>query len=186
MAMSVVAVRTVRSVTAVVFGFSLLGACAATNVEKGLCPSAAVLAPTASLTVFRANAPADPSGELYTLWMTNVTPACDFEKEEKTTKSHLDISFHATRAPSTEAANYRVPYYVAVTQGGSRILTKKFFLADVSFQPGETAVDFHQDVDDITVIPGKGLKIGSYMVLAGIQLTQAQLDYNKKTGRYAP
>jgi len=186
MAMSVVAVKTLRSVTAVALGFSLLGGCMTTDTEKGLCPSAAVLAPTASVTVFRANAPADPSGELYTLWMTNVVAACDFEKEEKTTKSHLDISFHATRAPSTEAANYRVPYYVAMTQGGSRILTKKFFLADVSFQPGETAVDFHQDVDDIALKPGKGLKIGSYLILAGIQLTQQQLDYNKKTGRYAP
>ena len=186
MATSMAVVKTVRSVTAVALGFSLLGGCLKSDTEKGLCPSAAVLAPTASVTVFRANAPADPSGELYTLWMTNVAAECDFEKEEKNTNSHLDVSFHAARAPSTEAANYRVPYYVAVTQGGTRILTKKFFLADVSFQPGETTVDFHQTVDDIALKPGKGLKIGSYLILAGIQLTQAQLDYNKKTSRYAP
>jgi hypothetical protein len=186
MAMPVGADETLRSVMAVASAFLLLAGCTATDTEKGLCPSAAVLAPTASVTVFRTGAPADPSGELYTLWMTNVTPACDFEKEEKSTNSHLDISFHASRAPSTEAANYRVPYYVAVTQGGSRILTKKFFLAQVSFQPGETVVDFHDRVDDISVKPGKGLKIGSYEILTGIQLTQEQLQYNKKTGRYAP
>jgi hypothetical protein len=186
MAMPVVADKTVRSLAAVALGFSLLGGCIATDTEKGLCPSAAVLAPTASVTVFRAGAPVDPSGELYTLWMTNVVPACDFEKEDKTTNSHLDISFHATRAPSTEAANYRVPYYVAVTQGGSRILTKKFFLAEVSFQPGETVSDFHQSVDDIAVKTGRGLKVGSYLILTGLQLTPEQLAYNKKTGRYAP
>ena len=185
MAMPVVALKTVRSVMAVALGFSLLGGCT-TDTEKGLCPSAAVLAPTASVTVFRAGAPADPSGELYTLWMTNVEPACDFEKEDKTTNSHLNIAFHATRAPSMEGANYRVPYYVAVTQGGSRILTKKFFLADVAFQPGETAIDFHQSVDDIAIKTGRGLKVGSYLILTGIQLTQDQLAYNKKTGRYAP
>jgi hypothetical protein len=185
MAMPVVADKTVRSVMAVALGISLLGGCT-TDTEKGLCPSAAVLAPTASLTVFRTGAPADPSGELYTLWMTNVSALCDFEKEGKTTNSHLDISFHATRAPSTEAVNYRVPYYVAVTQGGSRILTKKFFLAQVSFEAGATTVDFHQSVDDIGIKVGKGLKIGSYEVLTGIQLTPEQLAYNKKTGRYAP
>jgi hypothetical protein len=185
MAMPVVADKTVRSVMAVALGISLLGGCT-TDTEKGLCPSAAVLAPTASLTVFRTGAPADPSGELYTLWMTNVSALCDFEKEGKTTNSHLDISFHATRAPSTEAVNYRVPYYVAVTQGGSRILTKKFFLAQVSFEAGATTADFHQNVDDIGIKVGKGLKIGSYEVLTGIQLTPEQLAYNKKTGRYAP
>ncbi len=186
MAMPVVAARTARSVMAVVLGFSLLGGCIKSDTEKGLCPSAAGLAPTASETVFRTAAPVDPSGELYTIWMTNVEPACDFEKEYKTTNSHLDIAFHATRAPSTEAANYRVPYYVAVTQGGSRILTKKFFLAQVSFQPGETVTDFHQNVDDIAIKTGKGLKVGSYLILTGLQLTQEQFDYNKKTGRYVP
>jgi hypothetical protein len=185
MAMPVVADKSVRSVMAVALGFSLLGGCTS-DTEKGLCPSAAVLAPTASVTVFRAGAPADPSGELYTLWMTNVSAACDFEKEEKNTNSHLDISFHATRAPSTEAANYRVPYYAAVTQGGSRILTKKFFLASVSFEPGETVADFHQSVDDIAIKPGRGLKVGSYLILTGLQLTPEQLAYNKRTGRYAP
>jgi hypothetical protein len=185
MAMPVVADKTLRSAMAVALGFSLLGGCT-TDTDKGLCPSAAVLAPTASLTVFRAGAPADPSGELYTLWMTNVSASCDFEKEDKTTNSSVDIAFHATRAPSTEAANYRVPYYVAVTQGGSRILTKKFFLAPVSFEAGATTADFHQSVDDIAIKVGKGLKIGSYEILSGIQLTAEQLAYNKKTGRYAP
>ena len=124
-----------RIATFAVFAGLLLSGCIS-DTEKGLCPTAAVLAPTSAMTVFRENAPADPSGELYTVWMTNVKSSCDFDKDNKTTDSKLRIMFGAKRAPTGEAASYRVPYFVTVTRGGNRIMTKKMYLADVAFLAG--------------------------------------------------
>jgi hypothetical protein len=163
----------------------LLSGCVS-DTEKGLCPTAAVLVPTSAMTVFRQNAPADPSGELYTVWMTNVKSSCDFDKDDKTTDSKLRIIISAKRAPTGQEASYRVPYFVTVTHGGDRIMTKKMYLADVTFPAGETAVSFEQGVDSVAIKPTRGAKIGEYQILVGLQLTQAQLDYNTKNNHFAP
>jgi hypothetical protein len=163
----------------------LLSGCVS-DTEKGLCPTAAVLAPLSAMTIFRQNGPADPSGELYTVWMTNVKSSCDFDKDNRKTDSKLRLMFSAKRAPTGAEANYRVPYFVTVTHGGNRIMTKKMYLADVSFPAGETNVSFEQAVDSVVIKPERGTKLGEYQILAGLQLTQAQLDYNTKNYHYAP
>ena len=89
-----------------------------TDMDKGLCPSAFILAPVSTLTVFRVGAPEDPSGELYTVSMTNAKTSCDFDKKKIQTESEVRIMFHAKRAPSAEAAAYNVPYFLSVTRHG--------------------------------------------------------------------
>lgn len=156
-----------------------------TDEKKGLCPTAAILAPTSALTVFRQNAPEDPSGELYTVWMSNVRNSCDFDKNTLSTDSDFRIHFKATRAPSTEAGTYRVPYFVAVTHKGNRIMNKKILVANVAFRAGEVSTDFEETVDQTVIKIARGNKIGEYEILTGFQLTQAQLDYNIKNNRFA-
>jgi hypothetical protein len=174
-----------RFTTSAMFAALLLSGCV-TDTEKGLCPTAAVLAPTSAMTVFRQNAPADPSGVLYTVWMTDVKFSCDYDKDNRTTDSKLRIKFSAKRAPMGEAASYKVPYFVTVTHSGDRIMTKKMYLADVSFPAGETDLSFEQDVDSVVIKPVRGAKIGEYQILVGLQLTRAQLDYNTKNNHFAP
>jgi hypothetical protein len=174
-----------RIVTLAILSALLLSGCSS-DAQKGLCPSAAVLAPTSALTVFRENAPADPSGVLYTAWMMNVKSACDFDKNDRSTVSRVHLQFAAERAPNSAAATYRVPYFVSVTHGGNRIMTKKLYLAEVSFAAGEANVSFEQTVDSIDIKPERGAKIGEYQILVGLQLTSAQLEYNTKNHNYAP
>ncbi|MBV8977443.1 MAG: hypothetical protein JO261_06130 [Alphaproteobacteria bacterium] len=171
-------------------GCMLLGAMAligcTTDRDKGLCPTAFVLAPTSSLTVFRVGAPADPSGELYTVWMGNVRTSCDFDKTKYVTDSSLRIAFHAKRAPSMEAAAYNVPYFVAVTHHGDRIMAKQIFTAQIVFGPGQVTSDFQQSIDSTVIHLARGKKVGEYAIVTGLQLTKSQLDYNTKMNRYAP
>lgn len=174
-----------RKMTIAMFAALLLSGCASDG-DKGLCPTAAVLTPTSAMTVFRQNAPADPSGELYTVWITNVKAGCDFDKDRKSTDSRLHIMFSAKRAPLSEPASYRVPYFVTVTHGGENILAKKMYLAEVTFPAGETNISFVQDVDNVQIKMDRGSKLGEYQILTGLQLTRAQLDYNTKNHHYAP
>ena len=176
----------VRTLTLAILAAALLTGCTHSDAEKGLCPTTAILAPTSALTVFRQNAPADPSGELYSVWMTNVKNGCDYDKDQKSSNSRIYIRFSAKRAPSPEEVSYRVPYFVTVTHGGDRIMTKKMYLAQVHFMPGEASTSFEETVDDITINFQRGSKMGEYQILTGIQLTRAQLDYNIKNHHYAP
>ena len=157
-----------------------------TDMDKGLCPSAFILAPVSTLTVFRVGAPEDPSGELYTVSMTNAKTSCDFDKKKIQTESEVRIMFHAKRAPSAEAAAYNVPYFLSVTRHGENIMTKKMFFAHVEFAPGAVTADFQEKIDSTTIKIARGAKIGEYEILAGLQLTRAQLDYNNKMNHYAP
>jgi hypothetical protein len=176
----------VRTLTLALLAATILSGCTHSDADKGLCPTAAVLAPTSALTVFRQNAPADPSGELYTVWMTNVKIGCDYDKDSRSVNSRIHVMFSAKRPPASEDVNYRVPYFVTVTHGGNRIMTKKLYLADVHFAAGEASTSFEQSIDDIAINFERGSKLGEYQILTGIQLTQAQLDYNIKNHHYAP
>lgn len=164
---------------------ALLASCV-TDYDKGYCPTASILAPTSILTVFRANAPADPSGELYTVWMDDAKTGCNFDKHEFKSDSRVHIQFKAKRASGGEAGTFRVPYFIAITHKGNRIMTKKLFVANVAFAAGETSVAWEETVDSAVVKFARGNKIGEYAILMGFQLTQEQLDYNVKMHHYAP
>ena len=171
--------------------FALIGLVAAlagcsTDMDKGLCPDASALVTASTATVFRTPGSTDPTDEKFTVWITGVKTGCDFDKMTHTTDSNIRIMFRARRPPSADAASYSVPYFVAVTQGGNRILTKKLFQAQFAFAPGATSVTFESDVGNTVIKMGRGLKIGSYEILTGFQLTQEQLDYNVKTSHYMP
>ena len=156
------------------------------NADKALaCPDAAILASTASLPAFDPKVPADPSNVLYTVDLTDVTTSCDVNKRERTADASVTIKYRASRAPGGGEAHYRVPYYVAITTRGE-IKEKQLHWIEIEFAPGDTVVVGSDDVDDIAVTPGKGEMPNEYRLVEGFQLTQAQLEYNKKIGRYYP
>ena len=155
------------------------------DMDKGLCPSAFALAPVSTLTVFRQNAPQDPSGELYTVSISDVKSKCDFDKKRITTDSEVRILFKAKRPAGGEGGSYNVPYFLSVTRHGDKILTKKLFVAHITFEPGQTAASFEDKIDSTVINIARNAKVGEYALVAGFQLTQAQLDYNTKMNHYA-
>ncbi|MEI9931645.1 MAG: hypothetical protein WDM89_14170 [Rhizomicrobium sp.] len=174
-----------RAILVVLLSTLLLSGCVS-DESKGLCPSAAILVPTSALTVFRENGPQDPSGELYSVWMTNANTSCDFDKKQHSTLSEVRLMLAAKRAPTGEDASYRVPYFVTVTHGGNRILTKKLYFANVHFPAGESVVNFEETVAGVDIKFDRNAKVGEYQILAGFQLTHSQLEYNTQNNKYAP
>ena len=166
------------------FGLLALSGCT-TDMDRGLCPSAFALAPVSALTVFRQNAPEDPSGELYSVSISDMKTSCDYDKKKIATDSDLRIKFTARRAPSSDGGTYNVPYFVAVTRHGDKIMTKKLFVAHIIFEPGQVSTSFEDRIDSTVVTLARGAKVGEYAIVAGFQLTKAQLDYNTKMNHYA-
>lgn len=153
--------------------------------SAGQCPDAAILAGTSVLPAFDAAAGDDPSNVVYTISMTNVTTRCDFSKRDKTVDARVRIYVHATRPPGGVAADYRVPYYLAVTTGGD-ILDKKLYSLTIHFPEAGAIEDTDVTVDSTEFQVDKAKQPYDYHLLVGFQLTKAQVEYNKKMGRYEP
>lgn len=151
-----------------------------------MCPASNVLANTASLTAFKKGMEGDPSGEIYTVELTGVSLHCSFDKDEGTTDSDVVLSFRARRAPSGEAANYTVPYYLATMLNGAAIIDKHIYATVFTFQPGEATTTFTAEVPSTVIHFANGKKPYEYGLLAGLQLTREQLDFAKTHGPLGP
>ncbi|HKD22656.1 MAG TPA: hypothetical protein VKB71_11620 [Rhizomicrobium sp.] len=161
----------------------LLAGCESDKTNN--CPGVSSIVETSIGTVFRPGKPTDPSNILYTVEITGVHGSCDVDKLALNSSSDIDVQFRATRAPNGGAATYKVPYFVAISQS-DRILAKKLFEVEFSFDPGQTTATFSDTVKSAAVQAGKDKKTYDYLVLVGLQLTKEQLDYNRASGRLTP
>jgi hypothetical protein len=164
-------------------GLLLLAGCGQQRVV--LCPAAAALADTASETVFRPGAPQDPSGVAYTASIGGVKSDCIFDQQQGQTFSSFDIAFRAVRAPSPDAARYNLPYFITLNSAG-RVLSKKMYNVQLEFAPGAAVATADISLGRTTVNLERGLIPTDYQFLVGFQLTQEQLAYNRKMGRFTP
>jgi hypothetical protein len=74
-----------------------------------------------------------------------------------------------------------VPFFLAVTEAG-RILDKKVYQTDIVFPPNVDTVTL-SSLPVHMVFPVSATKSGAaYTVLAGFQLTQAELAVNRRNG----
>jgi hypothetical protein len=114
-----------------------------------------------------------------------VTGACDVDKKSHQTDASLKIDFRATRAPSGAEARYVVPYFVAVTEG-VRILARRNYSVTLSFQPGQTVASTTDTVGSTQLIVARDKQPYDYQILVGLQLSRAELDYNRRSAHYQP
>jgi hypothetical protein len=162
---------------------ALLSGCATPNPNA--CPGTGILADVDHAAVMRSGAPLDPSGELFRIALTGANTSCALDKRKGETDSALALTFIATRAPVADAASYSIPYFVAVTMG-QRVVNKRLYTARFSFSPGASSATFTISPDNTQIHLGNGHLPWDYQLTAGLQLTQSQVDYNMKMGRYAP
>ena len=144
------------------------------------CPSVSVLVDTARLPVFSADGKSIP----YTVEMVNAKRDCDIDKFSKAVGASVDIDFRALRQQPGAAASYTVPYFVAVSSEG-HVLAKQLFSVQFTFPQDQRVADFTDSVNSIQLTVGRDKKAADYGMLVGFQLTKAQLDYNRRMGRYA-
>lgn len=149
------------------------------------CPDVVILANTSVLPAFDPADGDDPTALIYRVRMTDVSTRCVYSKRRHTADTRVVVSYEATRAPGGAAVKYRVPYFVAVTNEGN-IQQKQIHWIDLEFDQGATSTSGSVAVDSMTIKVAKNKKAYEYHLIAGFQLTRAQMAYNKKMGQYAP
>jgi hypothetical protein len=177
--------RIVRPLGATALAALALAGCSSDKPKAPTCPYAAVIVPTSTLTTFKPGMHNDPSGELYTVGITNVRTDCTLDADNGTTDSTLALSFKAKRTASPNSASYRVPYFVAVVLDG-KVLAKHDIWANFGFAPGNATTVFDDEVASTVINLENGRKPYEYEIVVGLQLTHDQLEYNKKMSRFAP
>ncbi len=150
-----------------------------------ICPVPAILADTQSVTFFRPGTTPDMANELYTVALVNAVGDCTYSTKDSLVHASLDLTFQASRTPSTEAASYAVPYFVVVHEG-AKIYSKRLYTLRFTFAPGASTATITQSPDEIEIVIGNGKLPWNYQEMAGFQMTAAQIEYNKTRGRYVP
>lgn len=168
-----------------VLGLALLALAGCNSTKVNNCPIPVVLADASQIAVFRPGAPQDLSGEAYRVSLAGVSTSCDVNRKTGETVSSMTVNFRATRAPSTDGARFTVPYFVAVTRG-ELIVEKRILNVTFDFAPGASTATFTQSPDDFDIHLETGHFPFEYQLMAGFQMTSAQVDYNKKMGRFTP
>jgi hypothetical protein len=150
-----------------------------------VCPVPAILADTQSVTIFRPGTTPDLANEQFTVSLVNAEGDCTYNTKDAMVTASLALTFRATRAPSSERATYSVPYFVAVHEG-PRIYAKHLYQLKFSFAPGAATAAITQSPNDVRIQIGNGKLPWNYQMMAGFQMTPAQIDYAKNRSRYVP
>lgn len=171
--------KILQSAFAALAASAALSGCAS-NVNPS-CPTAAGLVETSSLTKFAPGASEDPAHMLYRVELTAVSTDCSLHNKTRTVDSSLTLHFVATRSPSALAATYTVPYFVAI-HSGSDITAKRIFDVQIHFAPGQTSVSLSDHVQSAVIHVALDKMAFDYQLLAGLQLSKRELEYNRKGG----
>jgi hypothetical protein len=160
-----------------------LASCSTSRVER--CPPASVLVDTGTMTVFRSGSAPDPANVLYTVQIARAQQDCELPKfGSRVVTASVAIDFRAARSNGGEAVSHVIPYFVAITSEG-KILAKRDFTVQFTFEAGQQVASFSDSVKSLAVSLGRDKKPTDYGILVGFQLTKDQLEYNRKVGRYA-
>jgi hypothetical protein len=167
-----------------ILALPLLGAC---QTERMLakCPSTGVLAETSAVTVFTPGQKMVPANVVYQAEVRRSTISCSIDKDEHVAEASLEISFRGLRKNGGGAAQYTVPFFVAINDSDGTLVLKKTYSTNLVFEPGQTQVDFTQPIDDIPIRMARSKQAFDYHLIVGLSLTKQQLEYNRKNSRYA-
>jgi hypothetical protein len=162
----------------------LLGSCM-TERMLAKCPTTGILAETSSMTMFAPGKAMVPANVVYRIDARGITHSCSIDKDDHTADSSLEISFRAYRQRGGGAAEYTVPFFVAINNSDGKLIAKKTYSTRLVFQPGQTRVDFTQPIDSLVLDVARNKQAFDYHLLVGLQLSKQQLEYNRKTHTYA-
>lgn len=156
---------------AAVAGLVTLGGCMH-RAEQGPCPAAGILKNAELYPV----ASGEGAGGPYRAELTGVDLTCKY-RGKKPVRASLSLTFAVT-APEGAEFEAVLPYFVAVTRDEEAILGRERFSVKVPVRGGSgSATD---KVAGIEIPLAPGTNGSAYQVLAGFELTPAQLERNRK------
>ena len=165
-------------------GLALALAGCGSTPEPPECPPVSVLGEAASLTQFAPGPGRDLVDVDFRVELTDLRSGCIYAKE-KEGASKLVVAVApvlvASRGPANEDRKADFQYFVSVVGRDADILNKQLVPVSVTFPGNSTRVDIVQDDPPVSVdLPSGTAGEEYYQILLGLQLSEDELEYNRR------
>jgi hypothetical protein len=149
-----------------------------------VCPHADLLWQAADLSRYRdesTGATQDLRDLVLSARVVGIPAKCQQGDSAGQVAADVGFTMQLTRGPAMQGREVDLPYFLAATEGG-RILDKKIYAAHIVFPPNTDQIAWTADPVHM-VFPVSATKTGAaYTVLAGFQLTEQELAFNRRHG----
>ncbi|MGE5539893.1 MAG: hypothetical protein ACM30I_14845 [Gemmatimonas sp.] len=140
------------------------------------CPKVEIPKDLATMTRFRDGGGRDLTDVVFNAGVLDVQIACDYGS--KGVDIQLNVVVGAERGPASRAATATIPYFIAIGDPQRNILAKEVFSATVEFQPNVPRAYATEETEERIPLP-KGRSAEAYGIIVGLQLSPADLEYNR-------
>ena len=163
-----------RPVAILLLAGLVVASCSST--KKGVCPRIAILAQAGELSQLSAD-----GGVAYRAEMTDVRVECEYRTRDlQEMTADITTRMRITKGPGMQGDTARFSYFVSVTDRRGNVLNKRTFPVTVNFRGQQSVVISDDSWQFYRLIRGgTGL---SYEIWIGFQLTDAQLEFNRRKG----
>jgi hypothetical protein len=173
-----------RPPVAAVFALGIAGAalsgCSWFSKKTEVCPRVQILADAAQLTNYRPGDGRDVTDVVYQGEVSSVTSECKYDKDTKTVDMTATLTLVATLGSASRQGNVTLPFFVSVIDRKTQnVLNKVNFQSAVPFPEGRRRSGVSEEIAERIKIAA-GHKVTDYEVLVGLQLTEEQLEANRK------
>jgi hypothetical protein len=179
------------TVIAVLCAVGFVSACSSSDEPPAPpCPRALIVNDAAVLTAFTAGTGRDFIDVNYQVEIADLKSGCQFETVDGQTRAVVAVApvLVATRGPANTDRVAKFQYFVSVIGPGGAILNKELFDVVATFEGNQRRLLYTEDDPPITIdlaVDNAG-RAGDYEMLVGLQLTPAQLDYNRRRRNVRP
>jgi len=148
--------------------------------QRADCPRIGVLADAADLTRFTPGKGEDLTEMVVDARVAGVRGQCDLARNA--VEVELAITLDATRGPAARSRVVDVPYFVVVTDAEGEVLDKQVYQARFEFEPNRSRARISGEAVKLMLPTAANLRGSAYSVSIGLQVTEAELAYNRRRG----
>lgn len=164
-----------RAATLLALAGLIVASCSSTN-KKGVCPRIAILAQAGELTEL-----ASDNRIAYQAEVADVRVECEFRSADMVEMTaDITTQMRVTKGPGMQGDTASFQYFVSVTDRRGNVLNKRVFPVTVNFQ-GRQSVVVSDDSWQFYRMRQGGTGL-AYEIWVGFQLTDGQLEFNRRKG----
>ena len=144
------------------------------------CPTAAAVGDARVQSKFRPGPGRDLTDVQYQVRLVDVGSECRYDSKGVDVRMRVGFALELGPANPDRKATYE--FFVAITDPSNEIIGKRNFTTPLSFPTNVGYVEHVEELQHRIPLP-KGGSAADYKVIVGLQLTQDELDYNRKYER---
>lgn len=162
-----------------------LAACTTNTAAPQPCP--AILIPTdgAKLTRFVPGPGRDIIDVVHEDQVSGFAHRCEYDTDASGAGAvtvEVYPAFESTQGPANQDSNAQFEFFIAIADQENNLLEKKRFPASIDFPQNMSRIQWQRSEPIALTIPLKAGQNGTdFQIFIGLQMTRAELDYQRKT-----